>query len=184
MPSNSLNLSVVTYRNMFLVGIMSLVVAACSTRGLGPLVLEGPDLHPSLTTVPLNGDKTRHVSRSVLRTNPQHSTETEFVRAIARSGSQGNLGDEGIRSALYALYLGQSEVGFYGLEAASADDADRLEAALGKIWAHNTSIHRAQVHRRGLTLVVVWTDGVPSDVWEAVNARVAERLMLPSARQP
>jgi len=182
MPSNPLNLSFVTYRKMFFVGIMGFLIAACSTSGLSPLVLEGPDLHPSLATVHLNDDKTRHVSRSVLRMNPQHSTDTEFVRAIARSGSQGNLGEEGICSALYALYLGHSEVGFYGLEAASADDADRLEEALRKIWAHNIGINLAQVHRSGLVLVVVWTDGVPSEVWEVVNAGVAERLMLPSAR--
>lgn len=167
-----------TYLKAIIVGITGFLIAGCSTSGLSPLVLEGPELHRSLTTRHLKDNTTRHVSRSVLLTNPQHSTETEFVRAIARSGSQGNLGAEGIRSALFAVYLGQSELGFYGLEAVSADDADRLEQALSKIWAHNNSINLAQVHRSGLALVVVWTDGVPSEVWKAVNAGVAERLRL------
>jgi hypothetical protein len=110
--------------------------------------------------------------------NPQYSTDTDFVRSIARSGSQGKLNEEGIRSALYAVYLGHSELGFYGMEAVSEGDADRLENVIRKVWAHNKNINRAQVHRRGQTLVVVWTDGVPLEVWEAVNARVAERLTL------
>ena len=180
MQSSPVSHSLMTYTKMLFAGIMGFLFAACSASGLSPLVLEGPELHPSLATIHLNDNTTRHVSRSVLRMNPQHSTDTEFVRAITRSGSQGNLGEEGIRSALYALYRGQSEVGFYGMEAASADDADRLEKALRGIWARNIGINRAQVHRSGLVLVVVWTDGVPSEVWEAVNAGVAARLMLPS----
>lgn len=145
--------------------------------GLRPLVLEGQELHPSLVTRRLDDKLIRHVPRSVLRGNPQHSTDAEFVKAIAYSGSQGKLGVEGIRSALYALYLGESEVGFYGLEAASAADADRLEDALRGIWSQNVSIDRARVHRVGLVLVVVWTDGVSPETWEAVNAGVVERLI-------
>jgi hypothetical protein len=144
---------------------------------LAPLILEGRELHPSLKTPRLDDKPARHVSRSVLQGNPQHSVDAEFVKAIARSGSQGNLNAEGIRSALYALYLGDNELGFYGLEAASPADANRLEAALRKIWSHNASIGRARVHRGGLALVVVWTDGVSPETWEAVNATVANRLI-------
>ena len=102
-----------------------------------------------------------------------------FVAAIARNGSQGSLGREGIRSALYALYGEKNELGFYGLEAVSAADADRWEEALRKIWAHNGRMGIAQVHRKGPVLVVVWTDGVSPECWEAVNARVVERLAAP-----
>lgn len=163
----------------FLAASLGLLLAACSTSGLSPLVLEGRELHPSLTTRQLDDRPIRHVPRSVLRRNPQHSSDAEFVKAIAKSGSQGNLGGEGIRSALYALYVGDREVGLYGLEAASAADADRLEDALREIWSHNVSIDRARVHRGGLVLVVVWTDGVSPEVWEAVNAAVVQRLIAP-----
>lgn len=163
----------------FLVASLGLLLATGSTNGLSPLVLEGRELHPSLTTRKLDDHPIRHVPRSVLRENPQHSTDAEFVRAIASSGSQGKLSGEGIRSALYALYVGEAEVGFYGLEAASAADADRLEDALREIWSHNVSIDRARVHRGGSVLVVVWTDGVSPEIWKAVNAGVAQRLPAP-----
>ena len=147
--------------------------------GLTPLVLEARELHPSLVTRRVDDKTIRHVPSSVIQRNPQHSTDTDFIEAIARSGSQGNLGGEGVRSALYALYLGDEELGFYGLEAASAVDANRLEDAIRKIWAHNARIDRARVHREGLVLVVVWTDGVLPEVWEAVNAAVSDRLIAP-----
>jgi hypothetical protein len=108
--------------------------------------------------------------------NPHVSTNAAFVEAIARSGSQGRLGGEGIRTALYPLYREKSELGFYGLEAVSAADADRREEALRDIWSHNVHLNLAQVHRKGLVLVVVWTDGVSPECWEAVNARVVEHL--------
>lgn len=136
-----------TLTKRFLAVSLDLFLAACSTSGLSPLVLEGRELHPSLVTRQLDDDPIRPVPRSVLRGNPQHSTDAEFVQAIASSGSQGKLGREGIRSALYALYLGDGEVGFYGLEAASAADANRLEDALREIWSHNMSIDHARVHR-------------------------------------
>jgi hypothetical protein len=178
MPITSASPSSMVYIKMFIVGVMGLLTAACSTSGLSSLLVEGTELHPSLKTRNLKDNPPRHVSRSVVLTNPQYSTDTDFVRAIARSGSQGKLSEEGIRSALYAVYLGQSELGFYGMEAVTADDADRLESTIRKVWAHNKSINRAQIHRSGQTLVVVWTDGVPLEVWEAVNARVAARLTL------
>ena len=95
---------------------------------------------------------------------------------FARIASQGRLGGKGVRAALYALYLGESEVGLYGLEAASPADADRLEGVLRGIWAHNESLGRARVHRKGQVLVVVWNNGVSTSCWEAVNAEVVERL--------
>jgi hypothetical protein len=116
----------------------------------------------------------------VLGDNPYLSTDAEFVDVLARIASQGRLaGGEGIRAALYALYLGESEVGLYGLEAASPADADRVEDVLRKIWAHNEGLGRARVHREGKVLVVVWNNGVSPSCWEAVNARVVARLTAP-----
>ena len=116
-----------------------------------------------------------------VRDNPQLSTDAGFVAAITLRASQGELrSGEGVRAALLALYLGEKELlGFYGLEAASTADADRLESLLRGIWAYNESLHRARVHRGGKVLVVVWTDGVSTSCWEAVNAVVVERLPAP-----
>ena len=143
--------------------------------GLGSLVLEGHELRASLKTRQID-DSVRHVPHALIPENPHVSTEAAFVAVIARNGSQQSLGREGIRSALYALYREKNELGFYGLEAVSAADADRWEEVLRKIWAHNGRLGIAQVHRKGLVLVVVWTDGVSPECWEAVNARVVERL--------
>ena len=142
---------------------------------LGSLVLEGHELHASLKTRQID-DSVRHVPRALIPENPHVSTDAAFVAVIARNGSQGSLGREGIRSALYALYREKNELGFYGLEAVSAADADRWEEALRKIWAHNGRLGIAQVHRKGLVLVVVWTDGVSPECWKSVNAKVVERL--------
>ena len=149
-----------------------------SGSGLGSLVLEGHELHASLKTRQID-DSVRHVPRALIPENPHVSTDAAFVAVIARNGSQGSLGREGIRSALYALYREKNELGFYGLEAVSAADADRWEEALRKIWAHNVRLGIAQVHRKGLVLVVVWTDGVSPECWKAVNAKVVERLVAP-----
>ena len=149
-----------------------------SGSGLGSLVLEGHELHASLKTRQID-DSVRHVPRALIPGNPHVSTNAAFVAAIATCASQGSLGREGIRSALYALYREKNELGFYGLEAVSAADADRWEEALRKIWAHNGRLGMAQVHRKGLVLVVVWTDGVSPECWEAVNAKVVERLSAP-----
>ncbi|MDB6133006.1 MAG: hypothetical protein JWM59_1249 [Verrucomicrobiales bacterium] len=148
-----------------------------SGSGLGSLVLKGSELHASLMTRQL--DAVRHVPRAAVPANPHHSTNADFVEAIAGSGSQGSLGREGIRSALFALYREKNELGFYGLEAVSAAEADRWEEALRKIWAHNGRLGLAQVHRRGLVLVVVWTDGVSPECWKAVNAGIVGRLSAP-----
>jgi len=149
-----------------------------SGSGLGSLVLEGHELHASLKTRQID-DSVRHVPRALIPENPHVSTDAAFVTVIARNGSQGSLGREGIRSVLYALYREKKEIGFYGLEAVSAADADRWEEALRKTWAHNVRLGITQVHRKGLVLVVVWTDGVSPECWEAVNAKVVERLIAP-----
>lgn len=152
------------------------VVVRASTSGLGSLVVDGHELHASLKTRQID-DSIRHLPPGVFPPeNPHLSTDAGFVEAIARSGSQGRLGREGIRSVLYALYVGEKELGFYGLEAASAADANQREDALRKIWTKNVSLDRARIHREGLVLVVVWTDGVSPECWEAVNASVIERL--------
>ncbi|MDB6034893.1 MAG: hypothetical protein JWM16_5231 [Verrucomicrobiales bacterium] len=149
-----------------------------SGSGLGSLVLEGHELHASLKTRQID-DSVRHVPRALIPENPHVSTDAAFVAGIARNASQGSLGREGIRSALYALYREKSELGFYGLEAVSAADADRWEEALRKIWSVMGGIDHAQIHREGLVIVVVWTDGVSPECWKAVNASVVERLSAP-----
>ena len=149
------------------------------SSGLDRLMFEGPDLHPSLTAHVIDGAPVRHVSGDVIQTNPQVSGDIDFVKAIARSGSQGKLDGNGVNAALYARYDGEKDVGFYGLQATSMLEAERIETLLREIWAHNVSLNRAHIHRDGLTLVVVWNDGVPADVWQAVNASVADRLTAP-----
>ena len=162
-----------------LLGWSLLLLAGCGPSALRPLLVDGQELHPSLVTRKLNDASRLHVPFAVLRDIPDFSTDAEFVDAIAHSASQGRLGGEGIRAALYALYLGESEVGLYGLEAASSADADRLEGVLRAIWAHNEGLERARVHREDKVLVVAWNNGVSPSCWEAVNAGVVERLTAP-----
>lgn len=151
-----------------------LLLTACSMSGLRPLVLDGPELHSSL--VPKQLDGANHGVPPGVRYNPHFSTDDEVVESIARCASQGQLGGHGIRAALYALYQDERELGFYGLEAASTADADRLEGILRETWAHNVSLDIARVHRGGQVLVVVWHDGVSAACWQAVNAGLAKRL--------
>ncbi len=150
-----------------------------SGSGLGSLVLEGRELHASLKMRQL--DSTRHLPPGlVLLRNPQLSTDDKFVGAVARSASQGTLGGDGIRSALYALYAAdKNELGVYGLEAKSEADADQREKAIREIWANNGRLNLARVHRKGLVLVVVWHSGVSPECWKAVNASIVERLSAP-----
>lgn len=160
---------------LLLVGSL-LVLSGCAPRALTPLVLEGPELHPSLVTRRLEGAAT-YLLAPVVRANPYLSTDREFVNLLTRVASQDRLpGGKGVRAALYALYLGEREVGLYGLETASRADADRVEDVLRKIWSHNASLELAQVHRRGNVLVVVWSAPDSPSCWEAMNARVAEIL--------
>ena len=107
------------------------------------------------------------------------SSEPDFVRAIARAGSQGRLDDDGIEAALYSLYFSEKELGLYGLQAVSAEVAEVREELVREIWAYNASANRARVHRSGEFIVVVWHDGVSPSAWEAVNKIVADRLGSP-----
>src|SRR5262245_3742672 len=93
-------------------------------RGLDSLVLEGHELHSSLWTRPIDGLVRNLPPGMRLPENPHLSTDGEFVEAVSRGASQGRLDSEGIRSALYALYVGEGAIGFYGLEAESVADAD------------------------------------------------------------
>ena len=52
------------------------------------------------------------------------------------------------------------------------------EGRLREIWAKNASLDRAQVHRKGKILVVVWNAPDTPSCWDEVNATVAERLAL------
>lgn len=160
---------------MLLLGWSLILLAGCASSPLRPLVLDGPELHASLVTRPLDAAAILLLA-AVLRDNPYLSTDAEFVDVLARIASQDRADGEGVRAALYALYLGETQLGIYGLEAASTADADRLEGVLRGIWAHNEGLGRTRVYREGKVLVVVWHDGVSSSCWEAATARVGERL--------
>ena len=150
--------------------------------GLESLVLEGHELHASLRTREPDHPN-RHLPPGVLPPgNPHLSADAGFVEAIARNASQGRLGREGIRSVLYALYVAERELGFYGLEAESVADANQREDALREVWANNARMDRACVYRAGLVLLVVWHDGVSPECWSSVNARVLERLNASGSR--
>jgi hypothetical protein len=161
--------------------LLGFLLAASSTSGSGlnSLALEGHKLHASLRTPRL--DSFRDLPPGVVPPkNPQLSSDDKFVQAIAHSSSQGRLGREGVRSALYARYAaGEKEVGIYGLEVKPDAAADQREEALRAIWAYNVRLNRARVHRKGSVLVVVWHSGVSSECWEAVNASIADRLVAP-----
>ena len=160
----------------WLVTTACLVVAGCGDAGLEVLVLEGEEIHASLRTLEIDSVERLHVPRDLIPENPMLSSDAAFVRVISRAGSQGRYESEGVRAAMYALYEEEHEVGFYGLEALSAEDADRIESRLRETWAYNASFDRAQVHRGGNVILVIWTDGVSPEVWQALNAVVAERL--------
>ena len=161
---------------------------------LGSLLAEGPELHATLRTLDI--DSIDQLPNGVAPPgNPVLSSDPEFVEAISRAGSQGNLDREGIRSVLYARYAGDPEspgaepgvLGLYGLEAATVADADERERALREIWGKNASLGVARVHRKGLVLVVVWSyHGAPVSLacWETVNAGVVERLRAASSSAP
>ena len=163
---------------LLLSGLLLAASSACGS-GLDSLVLQGHELHASLVARRL--DSFRDLPAGVVPPkNPQPSSDDKFVRAIAHGSSQGRLGAEGIRSALYARYAaGKKELGMYGLEAKSDADARRREKALREIWSYNARLDRARVHRKGLVLVVVWHTGVSAGCWEAVNAGIVRRLAVP-----
>ena len=138
--------------------------------------MDGAELGPSLQTRRLGEQPIRHVPAERIQSIPQVSSDPLFVKTIARAGSQGNLEGEGVVAALFALYDGENELGFYGFEAESEGTADRLESQLRHIWKHNVSLDRAQIHRGGLVVLVVWTDGLSPAHWEQANQAVSERL--------
>lgn len=154
--------------------LLSLAATAGSPGELDRFVLDAHELHEALVAVPVDG-LPLHVPHDLLRENPQLSTEPEFVEAVARGSSQGRLGSDGVRAALYAVYQEESQIGVYGLEAESSADADRLEPLLREIWARNASLERARVHRRGDVLLVVWNAPHTPPSWEDVNAALAGR---------
>lgn len=158
--------------------MLLLLLTGCAPTALRPLVIDGQALHRSLVTRELK-DASKLRLAPVLHGNPYLSTDAEFVEVLAQIASQGQFGGEGFRAALYALYRGESDVGLYGLETATNSYAELIEVALRGIWARNESLGRARVHRHGKVLVVVWHNGVSPSCWEAVNARVAERLNAP-----
>jgi len=173
--------------------IPPLLLAACSSNGpnrsnstgtahaeseLRRLVVDGQELHSSLITWTVDSAAALG-STLAFRENPRLSADPEFVEVIARGSSQGRLDREGIREALYALYVGEGQVGVYGLRAASLADADCREGQLRGIWAHSASVGRSRVHREGTILVVVWHHGVSPECWEAVNTEVVKRLNTP-----
>lgn len=157
-----------------------LTLTGCAQGSLSQLVVPGEALHPSLVTRRLEDAAVLHLA-PVLRANPYLSSDSDFVNVIGRMSSQGRLDGRGVRSALYALHGGEAELGLYGLEAASASDAGRIERALRSIWAHNAGLGLAHVHRHGNALLVVWHRGVSPSSWEAANAEARRRM---SARRP
>lgn len=167
----------------FLIASLCLVLGACAASPLRPLVVDGQELYPSLVPKPL--DEANHGVPRGVRDTPHFSTDVEVVQSIARYASQGQLDGDGIRAAIYALYQCDGEVGFYALEAASMEDADRLEGSLRGIWTHNVDQGITRVHRGGgggggggggRVLVVVWNDKVSPACWQAVNDGLVERL--------
>jgi len=149
-------------------------LAACATRGLESFALEADDLHASLAPRAL--ERANHGVPEGVSESPHLATDAEGVESIARFASQGRLGGEDLRSALFALYDEEGELGVYGLETATPEGADRLEIELRGIWNTNVDLERARVHRGGRVLLVVWNDHVSRECWRAVNEELAERL--------
>ena len=149
-------------------------LTGCATSALDRFVLDGHELHVSLTRKPLDG--ANHGLPQGVRDNPHYSTDAGVVASIARFASQGQLDGDGVRAVLYALYREQNELGFYGLEVAPTASADQLEDRLRDIWSHNVRLDRVRVHRGGPVFVVVWHDGVSPACWLGVNDGLAARL--------
>ena len=77
-------------------------------------------------------------------------------------------GDSHLFNSDRPLASGSKWLGFYGVEAESAAEADRWEGAIRKVLSHNVRLGMMQVHRQGLVLVVVWRDwpdGVSPECW-------------------
>lgn len=159
---------------LLLCGLLVLL-SGCASITMRSLVVEGPELHPSLHTRELK-DAAQHYLAPVLRANPYLSTDREFVDLLSRMASQDRMNGEGVRAAVYGLYAAETNLGIYALEAASFADADRINDVLRRIWSRNVSLDCTRVHRDGRVFVVLWHDGVSTPCWEAANAEVVERL--------
>ena len=169
------------FRRLALLCGVGLTLSGCGTTGLSALAVDGPDLHPSLVALPVP-ELPLHVPHALLRSNPQHSADADFVAAVARGGSQGGrLDAQGVQEALYAVYRDEDDVtiGVYGMETESAHEADRREARLREIWAHNARADRTRVHRGGNVLAVVFCHPATPAHWDAVNDFIAERIGAP-----
>ncbi|MEL6109362.1 MAG: hypothetical protein AAFU85_25425 [Planctomycetota bacterium] len=145
---------------------------------LKTLLFDAEALHESLEAT--DPETTREVPSGISwTTNPSLSMDRPFIEGVARGGSQGNLDGTGMRAALYARYQsGTKEIGFYGLEAESTAVADKREKAIREIWAHNESLDRTHVYRKGNVLLVVWlwTDEELPECWEATKRIVQKRF--------
>lgn len=144
---------------------------ATPTHRLESLLIEGPELHPTLHTV-LPGNIHNLPGGVEFAINPEVSADQVFVNGVARGGSQGRLDGKGMAAALYARYSdGTSDIGFYGLQAETEALAVTREQALREIWAHNQRLDRTHVYRKDNVLLVVWiwSKGELPAAWRAVK---------------
>ena len=162
-------------------GLLFCVVPACAqwlepeessaTHTLKALLIEGPELHPTLQTV--TPGKIHNLPAGVdFKINPEVSDNPLFIHGVARGGSQGRLDGSGMLAALYARYSdGSSDIGFYGLQAQTEQLATEREQALRDIWAHNNRLDRTHVYRKDNVLLVVWiwSKGELPEAWLAVK---------------
>lgn len=146
------------------------------TTTLESLIFKGSDLHPSLITQPIDKSSRFFPNGSLPPDNPHISHDAQFIEAVARRGSQARLGNEGVISALYAVYTGKKDLGIIGLEAMTITEAEQREKMLRKIWVKNIKLARAFVTRKNTTIILLWNDGVSEEVWEAVKTRVIKQL--------
>lgn len=141
------------------------------SNNLDALLIEGPELHPTLQTV--TPGKIRNLPAGVdFKINPEVSDNPSFIRGVARGGSQGRLDGSGMVAALYARYSdGSSDIGFYGLAAETEQLATERELVLRDIWAHNNGLDRTHVYRKDKVLLVVWiwSKGELPESWQAVK---------------
>ncbi|MEO1527872.1 MAG: hypothetical protein AAFX06_20770 [Planctomycetota bacterium] len=166
---------------VFLVGCSGKRDVASQTpeSPLSGFLFQADELHASLHLT--DPETTSEVPADLGWTsNPEVSEQSPFLEAVARGGSQGRLDSAGMRAALYARYTdGMNEIGVYGLEAKSMKDADQREALIREIWAHNESLDRTRVYRRGRVLFVVWLwtkEDAPLECWESTKRRFQQRL--------
>ncbi|MDX1678374.1 hypothetical protein [Arsukibacterium sp.] len=160
-----------------LIASVTLLLGACAGTKLDRLLFKGPELHPALSAPSQTKTPRHELAQIGVTQNPQHSTAPAFIKAVARLASRGQLTGQGIHSALYAHYYADHNLELYGFAAESGSDADRIEQALRLSWAEDISLERARVYRDDRLLLVIWTDGITAEVWQAVNSKVAERLI-------